>query len=117
MVVLSSPTNGRPRMAAIACVLARLKREPLDHLPSAARVNQLMDQSGLVWRERLLTPLVTLRLFVTQILSGNCAIAALRQWTCIGFAPSSYCAARGRLPLQLLQSLLQWSQEQARRKV
>jgi hypothetical protein len=104
-------------MAAIASVLARLKHEPLDHLPLAAHLDQLLEESGLVWRERLLPPLVTLRLFMIQILSGNCAIAALRQLSGISFAPSSYCAARGRLSLQLLQGLLQWLQEQAQQRV
>jgi hypothetical protein len=104
-------------MAAISTVLARLKRDPLDDLPLAQHLEQLLSQSGLVWRERLLTPLVTLRLFMIQILSGNCAITALRQLSGIDFAPSSYCEARGRLPLQLLQSLLHWMHEQAQQKL
>jgi hypothetical protein len=103
-------------MAAISSILARLKSEPLDDLPIAATFEQLLKDSGLVWRDRLLTPLVTLRLFLIQILSGNCAIAALRQLSGIDFAPSSYCEARGRLPLQLLQSLLHWMNEQALQK-
>jgi hypothetical protein len=67
----------------------------------------VLAESGYVWRERVLPPLVTLRLFVVQILSGNCAIAALRQLSGIDFAPASYCEARRRMPLHLLQSLLQ----------
>jgi hypothetical protein len=103
-------------MAAIASVLARLTREPLDDLPLIEHFEQQLAKSGLVWRDRLLTPLVTLRLFMIQILSGNCAIAALRQLSGMDFAPSSYSAARARLPLQLLQSLLQWMAEQAQLK-
>jgi DDE family transposase len=100
-------------MAQVAQLLARLKREPIAHLPIADHLNQLLRQSGCVWRDRLLTPMLTLRLFLTQILNGNCAIAALRQLSGIDFAPSSYCEARNRMPMQLLQSLLQWMQSHA----
>lgn len=100
-------------MAQIAHVLARLRREPIADLPIAAHLPQLLRENAVVWRERLLPPLVTLRLFLIQILSGNCAISALRQLSGIDFAPSSYSEARDRLPLALLQSLLPWMHQQA----
>jgi hypothetical protein len=99
-------------MAQVSQLLARLKRDPIADLPIAEHVNQAMRDSGVEWRERLLPPLVTLRLFMIQILHGNCAIAALRQLSGVGFALSSYCEARIRLPLQLLESLLLWVNEQ-----
>lgn len=95
-------------MAELSTLLARIRREPFADLPIGDHVHQVLAESGYVWRERLLPPLVTLRLFVVQILSGNCAIAALRQLSGIDFAPASYCEARRRMPLPLLQSLLQW---------
>lgn len=104
-------------MAMMSHLLTRLKREPLDDLPIAEHFDQLLRDSGQVWRERLLPPLVTLRLFLIQILGGNCAITELRQLGGIDFAPSSYCEARGRLSLQLLQSLLQWMHQQAERSL
>jgi hypothetical protein len=104
-------------MARIAQVLARLKRDPIADLPIAEHVNQQLQDLGVPWRERLLPPLVTLRLFLIQILNGNCAIAALRQLSGAHFAVSSYCEARGRLPLILLQSLLQWVNEQAEQHI
>src|SRR5213593_2563609 len=104
--------NRRPRMAAhVSQLLARLRRDPFADLPIADQLNQLLEEQQVVWRDRLLTPLVTLRLFLIQIAHGNCAIAALRQLGGIAFAPSSYCDARARLPLQLLQSLLLWMHE------
>jgi hypothetical protein len=100
-------------MAQISQVLARLKRDPIADLPIAAHVDQVLQRSGVEWRERMLPPLVTLRLFLIQVLHGNCAIAALRQLGGLSFAVSSYCEARVRLPLRLLESLLQWVNEQA----
>jgi hypothetical protein len=100
-------------MAHISHALARLKRDPIGDLPIADHLNQLLNEQQIVWRDRLLTPLVTFRLFLIQILSGNVAIAALRQLSGIDFAPSSYCQSRIKMPLQLLQSLLQWMNELA----
>lgn len=100
-------------MARVSHVLARLARDPIGDLPIAALVDQLYQEQKIIWRDRLLPPLVTLRLFLVQILHGNCAIAALRQLSGIDFAGSSYCEARDRMPLQLLQSLLVWLQRQA----
>lgn len=100
-------------MAHISHVLARLKNDPIGDLPIAHRLNQLLKEQKIVWRERLLPPLVTFRLFLIQILSGNIAIAALRQLSGLDFATSSYCDSRKRISLQLLKSLLQWMNELA----
>src|SRR5688500_16860487 len=117
MVVLTSPTNRRPRMA-VAHVLARLRREPLgDDLPLAGQVEQQCSACGHAWRERLLTPLVTLRLFLLQVLHGNTAIAHLRQLAGLEFAPGSYCAARARLPLGVIVGLVHASCAGAERHV
>jgi hypothetical protein len=97
--------------AHVSQLLARLRRDPFCDLPIGDQLNQLLEQHKVVWRDRLLTPLVTLRLFLIQIAHGNCAIAALRQLCGIAFSPSSYCDARTRLPLQVLQSLLRWMHE------
>jgi len=91
---------------AVTQALARLRREPFDHLPIADQVNQVCRDCEHQWRDRLLTPLVTLRLFVLQVLHGNTSITHLRQLSGINFAPGSYCEARQRLPLGAILSLL-----------
>src|SRR5439155_4799455 len=109
--VLRSPTNRRSRMTQVANVLARLKRDPIGDVPIADRLNQLLAERKVTWRDRLLTPAVTLRLFLIQVLSGNVAIAALRQPSGIDFAVWTYCESRQKLSLDLLQSLLRWMNE------
>lgn len=104
-------------MAQMSRLLACIQREPFADVPIADHVNQVLTESGHAWRERLLPPLVMLRLFVIQMLSGNCSIAALRQLGGIDFATSSYCEARMELPLQLLQSLLRWMHGHAQRSL
>jgi hypothetical protein len=101
-------------MAQVSQLLSRLKCDPIADLPIADQVNQLLVEQKVVWRDRLFSPLVTLRLFLIQIAHGNCAIAALRQLAGINFSVSSYCEARIRLPLQLLQCLLERMQQLAR---
>jgi hypothetical protein len=93
-------------MANIACALTRLRREPWADFPLGQHLDQLCDQCRHVWRDRMLTPLVTLRLFVLQILHGNTSMTHLRQLSGADFSPGSYCEARGRLPLEILQGLL-----------
>ncbi|HEV2293263.1 MAG TPA: IS4 family transposase, partial [Tepidisphaeraceae bacterium] len=71
------------------------------------------------WRDRVLSPLVTLRLFLLQVLHGNTSITHLRQLSGLSFAPGSYCEARERLPLAaivgLLDTLRQWAERHVRR--
>lgn len=59
--------------------LARLRREPLADCALAGRVEQLCRDHAHGWRERLLTPAVTVRLMLLQVLHGNTAITHLRQ--------------------------------------
>jgi hypothetical protein len=83
----------------VAATLARLRREPFADLPVAQHLDQLCCRCGHQWRERLFSPLLTLRLFVLQVLHGNTAINHLRQLSGVDFATASYCEARQRLPL------------------
>lgn len=89
-------------------VLARLKRQPLADLPIAKPLDQAALRLGHRWRDRVLTPLVMVRLMLIQVLAGNCPVPELRQLSGIGFVPSSYSEARSRLPLAVLQWLLGW---------
>jgi len=88
--------------AAIAHVkaraLARCSSLPVD-------VDQLARQAGHAWRDRKLTPAVTVGLFILQILHGNVAITALNHLGAITMQASSYCAARMRLPMQVFTQL------------
>ena len=94
---------------AVAQVLARLRREPLRDCALAKQVDQLCREHLHQWRDRMLTPLVTVRLMLLQVLHGNTAINHLRQLSGLDFAAGSFCEARQRLPLLLLQELVQWA--------
>jgi Transposase DDE domain len=90
----------------IPLVLAQIKDQLTEFLQADAVV-QVFRDAGMSWRNRVLDPLTTLRLFVLQILHGNTAINHLRHFHSHPFTDSAYCQARGRLPLEVLQQLLQ----------
>jgi Transposase DDE domain len=94
-------------MAIIASALARIKSDPLAFLGGAARVNQCFADVGHTWRQRLLDPANTLALFIIQVLHGNTAISHLRHLSATDCAPSSYSAARARLPLAGLAAVVE----------
>jgi len=83
--------------------LTRVKVQVSGQLP--VDVDQLAREAGHEWRERLLSPAVTVRLFLLQIFNGNVAITALRHVGQMTATASSYCEARARLPLTLFTRL------------
>ena len=92
---------------ALDCVKARISQ----HFP--ADIDQLARDAGHEWRDRMLTPAATVRLFLVQILHGNVAINALRHLAQMTASASSYCEARTRLPLELFAALFDAIAQQA----
>jgi hypothetical protein len=81
-------------------------RSDLASLLEPESLRQLCRDSGHRWRERLLSPVTTIHLFVLQVLHGNTACAHLPHLSGMAFTDSAYCQARARLPLVVLQTLL-----------
>jgi hypothetical protein len=104
MVLFYDTFHRRPRMAShLRAALNQVKtwvdsRVPID-------VDQLARQVGHEWRDRTLTPAVTVRLFLLQVLNGNMAMTGLRLLSGMAVQASSYCEARMRLPLALFAEL------------
>jgi hypothetical protein len=86
-------------MAIVASTLGRIKSDPLGCLGGNARINGFFAQAGHVFRDCLFDPANTLGLFLLQVLHGNTAIAHLRHLVGFDVRPSTYCEARGRLPV------------------
>lgn len=83
-------------------------KEQLAELLDEQVVNRACNQVGHKWRERLLDPATTVRLFVLQILHGNMAISGLRHLGDLQFTDAAYCEARKRIPLAVFQALVRW---------
>jgi hypothetical protein len=59
------------------------------------------------WRDRLLTPITTMQLFLLQILHGNTACSHLSHLSGLRFSAAAYCQARAKLPLRFFDLLLE----------
>jgi hypothetical protein len=68
----------------------------LGRLLNKSLIDEAALQCGHVWQERVLDPIVTIHLFVLQILHGNTACSHLQHLTQKQFSPSAYCQARTR---------------------
>jgi hypothetical protein len=59
------------------------------------------------WRNRVLTPVTTVQLFLLQILHGNTACSHLPHLSGLRFTAAAYCQARAKLPLHFFALLLE----------
>jgi hypothetical protein len=59
------------------------------------------------WRDRVLTPVTTMQLFLLQILHGHTACSHLPHLSGLRFSAAAYCLARARLPLRCFDLLLE----------
>jgi hypothetical protein len=59
------------------------------------------------WRERMLTPVTTMQLYLLQVLHGNTACSHLPHLAGVRFRAAAYCQARARLPLRCFDRLLE----------
>jgi hypothetical protein len=73
---------------------------------AAETIVKICDYLGHKYRERVLDPVITVQVFLVQILHGNTACTALSRLAGIPFTAEAYCQARARLPLALFEELL-----------
>jgi hypothetical protein len=97
----------------------------LDQVFSNKWAVELLD--GLEWRERVFTPLVTIWVFINQVLDQDhscraavTSLIALRSFLKVPInstATGAYCRARMRLPLSLIKDLAQGSSRRLRAQI
>lgn len=90
----------------VAQVVAQFKTDVGQAL-SARVIEQACHDLGHVYRERVLGPVPTVHAFLTQVLHGNVACAALPHLTGTDFSAAAYVNARARLPLTLFDRLFE----------
>jgi len=87
-------------------ILDRL-RQDLTPILSPESIRSACHEVGYRWRNRELDPVATVMLFLLQVLHGNTAsqhVVHFGQWA---FTASAYCKTRRRLPLRVLQILVE----------
>ena len=85
----------------------RQVREDLVELLDRTTINQLCRELGHSWRDRKLDPYTMLHLFILQVLNNNTSMTHLPHLSGERFTASAYCQARQRLPLALLERLVE----------
>lgn len=91
---------------SIISVLARLRQDVAEILQPRA-IRDACRRAGYSWRNRKLDPVATISLFLLQILHGNTACQHVVQFGQWAFTATAYCKARKRLPLAVLQALVE----------
>src|SRR5262245_13384541 len=92
------PHDRRSPVVTLAHALRRIKGDLGRFVPEAL-IRRLLAGRGRPTRDRTLPPVVTIYLFLRQVLEGNTAVTHLRRLSGLAFAPSAYCQARARLPV------------------
>jgi hypothetical protein len=92
-------------MVSIRRVLAQIKDDWTSFL-AEEHLTRVCREAGATWRNRTLSPVVTIYVFLLQILHGNTAMTNLPRLSGKRFTPAAYCQARKRLPLAALRRLL-----------
>jgi Transposase DDE domain len=93
-------------VTSITTVLMRFKTDWAAQLQPDAIKAACQEAGYTSWRDRVLTPVTTIQLFLLQILHGNTACSHLPHLSGLRFSASAYCQARTKLPLDLFALLL-----------
>jgi hypothetical protein len=91
--------------ASVARIVEQFKQSWTREIDDEA-IESAMRESGHDWRNRKLGPIATVQMFLLQILHGNTACNHMPHLARKQVTGSAYCDARGRLPLEALQTLL-----------
>jgi hypothetical protein len=92
-------------MASIASTVRDFKREPDSFLPDGL-IHDAVDVAGHRFRDRLLGPVLTVRLMILQVLLGNVSGRSVLRRAQVCASDTAYFAARARLPIDVLGRLL-----------
>ncbi len=88
-------------MASIASTAAHFKSNPSVQL-DPDQVEQACALAGYGWRERILTPWVTVHLLMVQVLHGNCSVRHMLRVAGVNVSNEAFRQARRRLPLDVM---------------
>ena len=100
-------TGGRERVPHVTTILRRFTTEWTALLQPDAILAACREGGYTTWRDRVLTPVTTVQLFLLQILRGNTACSHLPHLSGLRFTAAAYGQARARLPVRFFDLLLE----------
>jgi hypothetical protein len=91
----------------MTAILQRFTTEWATLLQPEAILRVCREIGYTTWRDRVLTPVTTIQVFLLQVLHGNTACSHLPHLSGLRFSAAAYCQARVRLPLRCFALLLE----------
>ncbi len=92
-------------MRSIAEIVKHFKQNWIEEL-SDDSIAQACRDAGMTWLESMLNPVVTIQIFLVQILHGNTACQHMPRLCEMAFTAAGYCKARMRIKLEVFELLL-----------
>ena len=92
-------------MRSITEIVRQFKQDWTEEI-NPARIEQACRDCGLRWIDSVLNPVVTIQLFLLQVLHGNTACTDVPRLARMSFSAAAYCKARMRVNLEVFQLLL-----------
>src|SRR4029453_14334093 len=105
--MITTCAGGETMVASVSAVLNRFKTEWAPKWPREAIIGACEEAGYTSWRDRVLTPVTTIQLFLLQILHGHTACSHLPHLSGLRFSAAAYGQARARLPRRLFALLLE----------
>src|SRR5687768_10269489 len=99
--MITTHAGGGTMVTSVTAVLSRFTTEWATQLQPEAIIGACEEAGYTSWRDRVLTPVTTIQLFLLHILHGHNACSHLPHLSGIRFSASAYCQARTKLPLDL----------------
>ena len=93
-------------MRSITDIVKQFKQNWTEEL-NPINIERACRDCGMTWIESMLNPVVTIQLFLLQILHGNTACTHVPRLARMAFTAAGYCKARMRVKLEVLELLLQ----------
>ena len=92
-------------MRSIAQIVKHFKQNWIEEL-SDDSIAQACRDAGMSWLDSMLNPIVTVQIFLIQILHGNTACQHMPRLCEMTFTAAGYCKARMRVKLEVFELLL-----------
>src|SRR5512132_2908844 len=99
--------GGHQMVPTMTTILQRFTGEWAMLLQPEAILTVCREIGYTTWRDRVLTPVTTVHLFLLQILHSNTACSHLPHLSGLRFTAAAYCQARAKLPLRFFALLLE----------
>ena len=92
-------------MRSITDIVRHFKQNWTEELNETS-IAQACRDSGMIWLDSMLNPVVTIQIFLLQVLHGNTACQHMPHLCEIAFTAAGYCKARMRIKLEVFELLL-----------